>query len=55
VFDGKIIWESESVVLTVTHKTEHDIKDDGRVGLLVVKKVIFSEKEYELKERIGKF
>lgn len=55
VFDGKIIWESKNINLKIIHKTKYDIKKDGNVSLMVNNGVIFTDKDFDLKEKNSRF
>lgn len=56
IFDGKILWEGQNVILKIVHKTEHDISpDNGKVSLKVINEVIFVDKNFDLIERKSGF
>ena len=55
VFDGKIIWEAQKLNLKITHKTKYDIKSDGKVVLNVINEVIFTDKDFDFKEKNSRF
>jgi hypothetical protein len=55
IFDGKILWESKSIILKITHKVDHKIKNDGNVVLIVSENIIFSDKDIYIKEKNSKF
>lgn len=50
IFDGKIIWESNSVVLLIEHKTEPKINFNGTTNLDVSRTVSFIDKSYYKKQ-----
>lgn len=55
VFDGKIIWEAKNINLKIIHKTKYDVKNNGGVSLMVYNEVIFTDKDFDLKEKNSKF
>ena len=56
IFDGKIIWESKSVVLLIEHKTKSKINyNNGTVSLDVGKTVSFIDKSYYTIQQQGGF
>lgn len=56
IFDGKILWEGQNIVLKIVHKTKHDINpNNGSVSLIVINDVIFTDKNFDLIERKSGF
>lgn len=55
IFDGKILWEGQNIVLKIVHKTSYDINPNGNVALKVINEVIFTDKDFDLIERNSGF
>ena len=55
IFDGTIIWESNSVILQIYHNAEMKINNDGSSNLKVNKSVSFEDKSYYKSNKMSGF
>lgn len=46
IFEGKILWKSNNVVLEIFHNADFDLQQNGMINLKIDKVISFSEKEY---------